>query len=64
IRHSRLSLMEMTALEENTSVSARFFGCEILTNMQPTMKALTIEPSTDWTSSSTMPSGHLSVMTR
>ncbi|PKU27333.1 hypothetical protein llap_22363 [Limosa lapponica baueri] len=64
IRQSRSSRRDTTAWEEKTKVSARLLGWEIFTNMQPTMKALTMEPRMAWSSSSTMPSGHLSVMTR
>ena len=57
------SLVQMTAFFENTIVSVLFFGCEILTNMQPTIKASTIDPRIDCTISSRIASGHLSVIT-
>ncbi len=64
IKHNLLSRMDITALLENMSVSARLFGWEIFTNMQPTMKALTMEPKMACTRSKMMPSGHFSVMKR
>ncbi|EDL83299.1 rCG22762 [Rattus norvegicus] len=63
MRHSFSSRMEMTALLENMRVSALFFGWLIFTNMQPTMKALTIEPRMACTRRRMIPSGHFSVMT-
>ena len=38
------SRVQITAFFENTIVSVRFFGWDILTNIQPTMKASTILP--------------------
>ncbi|KAJ0001155.1 hypothetical protein NQD34_006175 [Periophthalmus magnuspinnatus] len=62
IRHSFPSLCEITASWLNMSVSARFFGWDILINMQPMRNASTMEPSKDWNKNKMIPSGHFSVM--
>lgn len=43
IRHNLSSRREMTAFRENTSVSARLFGWEIFTNIQPTWGSWKVE---------------------
>ena len=52
----------MTAFSEKISVSVRFFGLDILMNMQPTNTASTIVPSKHCMTSSTIASGHSSVI--
>ncbi|KAJ0063625.1 hypothetical protein NL108_004464, partial [Boleophthalmus pectinirostris] len=64
MRHILLSRTDITALCENIRVSARFFGWDILTNMQPTIMAFTMDPKMACTKSKMIPSGHFSVITR
>lgn len=56
IRHSWSSRFAMTHVRLKRSVSARFLGRDILTNMQPTMRASIMEPTMHCIMTSSTPS--------